>query len=76
MENKLSLGLKEALNLTLERIKPLPMENVELIGSVDRTAATDLYALVDSPSIDASMKDGYAYCHPMLSTQPRKNLSV
>jgi molybdopterin molybdotransferase len=60
MEKRLSLGLKEALNLTLERIKPLLMENVELIGSVDRTAATDLYALVDSPSIDASMKDGYA----------------
>ena len=59
MENELSFGLKEALSLTLARIKPLPMENVELIGCVDRTAASDLYALVDSPSIDASMKDGY-----------------
>jgi molybdopterin molybdotransferase len=60
MEKRLSLGLKKALKLTLERITPLPMETVELIGSIDRTAATDLYALVDSPSIDASMKDGYA----------------
>ena len=25
-----------------------------------RVAARDLYALVDSPSIDASLKDGYA----------------
>jgi molybdopterin molybdotransferase len=60
MEKRLSLGLKEALKLTLERIKPLAMENVELVGSVDRAAAADLYALVDSPPIDASMKDGYA----------------
>ena len=54
------LGLKEALGLTLERIKPLPAENVGLNESVDCTAASDLYALVDSPSMDASLKDGYA----------------
>jgi len=56
----MSLGLKEALSLTLERIKPLPAENVALIDGVDRVAASDLYALVDSPSVDASRKDGYA----------------
>ena len=44
----------------MERIKPLPAENVALVDSVDRIAASDLYALVDSPSMDASMKDGYA----------------
>ncbi len=56
----MSLGLKEALRLTLEGIKPLPAENVALIDSIDRIAASDLYALVDSPSTDASLKDGYA----------------
>ena len=56
----MSLGLKEALNMTLERIKPLPVENIELIESVDRVVASDIYALVDSPSTDASLKDGYA----------------
>jgi molybdopterin molybdotransferase len=56
----MSLGLKEALRLTLECIKPLPAENVALVDSVDRIAASDLYALVDSPSVDASRKDGYA----------------
>ena len=57
----MSLGLKEALRLTLEgSIKPLPAENVALVDSVDRVAASDLYALVDSPSMDASLKDGYA----------------
>jgi molybdopterin molybdotransferase len=54
------LGLDEALRLTLEAIRPLSAENVALVDSVDRVAASDLYALVDSPSIDASLKDGYA----------------
>ena len=57
---KMSLGLKGALQLTLAGIKPLPAENVSLIDSVDRVAAADLYALVDSPFMDSSRKDGYA----------------
>ncbi len=60
MVKKLALGLKEALRLTLENIEPLPAENVSLVDSVDRVAASDLHALVDSPSVDASRKDGYA----------------
>ena len=56
----ISLGLKEALRLTLDGVKPLPAENVALVDSIDRVAASDLYALVDSPSMDASLKDGYA----------------
>jgi len=56
----LSLGLEKAFSIILENIKPLPVESVELIDSVDRVAASDLFALVDSPSMDASLKDGYA----------------
>ncbi len=56
----MTLGLKEALSLTLEVIKPLPVEEVSLVESVDRVAAADLHALVDSPSMDSSRKDGYA----------------
>ncbi|MDD3845589.1 MAG: molybdopterin molybdotransferase MoeA [Syntrophorhabdaceae bacterium] len=56
----MSLGLEEALRLMLEAIEPLPAENVSLLESVDRVAASDLYALVDSPSSDVSRKDGYA----------------
>jgi len=56
----MSFGLKEALHLTLENIKPLTTETVCLVDSVDRVATSDLYALVDSPSIDSSRKDGYA----------------
>jgi len=56
----MSLGLKEALKLTLENMKPLPAEGVSLVDSIDRVAATDLYAMVDSPPMDSSRKDGYA----------------
>ena len=56
----MSLGLKEALRMTLEVVKPLPAEDVALVDSIDRVAASDLYALVDSPSMDTSLKDGYA----------------
>ena len=59
MEEKLSLGLKDALSLIYENVKHLAIENVGLVESVDRTAASDLYALVDSPSMDVSRKDGY-----------------
>ena len=56
----MNIGLKEALSLTIEAIKSLPTEDIDLIDSVDRIAASDLNALVDSPSLDASSKDGYA----------------
>jgi len=56
----LSLGLEKALSITLEHIKPLAVENIELADSTDRVAASDLYALVDAPSMDSSLKDGYA----------------
>ena len=67
----MSLGLKEALHLTLQSIKPLPAEEVAVIDSVDRVAASDLYALVDSPSVDSSRKDGYAVvCHDVAHASP------
>jgi molybdopterin molybdotransferase len=54
----LSLGLDEVLKLTLGTVKPLPHEEVALVDSVGRLTASDLYALVDSPSINASLMDG------------------
>jgi molybdopterin molybdotransferase len=58
--SSLSLGLDEALKLTLGTIKPLQTEEVPLVDSVGRVTASDLYALVDSPSINASLMDGFA----------------
>ena len=57
---RLSLGLEKALSLTLEHIKPLAVESIQLDESTDRFVASDLYALVDAPSMDSSLKDGYA----------------
>ena len=53
-------SLKEALNLMMENIRPLSAEHVSLVDSVDRIAADDLYARVDSPSVNSSLKDGFA----------------
>jgi len=68
-----SLGFEKALAMTLEHIKPLAVENVELIECADRVIATDLYALVDSPTMDASLKDGYAVLsHEIADATPEK----
>ncbi len=60
MVKHLAMGLAEALRLTLERLAPLATEVVPLFESVDRVVAEDMSARVDSPSVDASLKDGYA----------------
>ncbi len=56
---KVTMGLDEALSLTVSTITTLAAEQVDLIEAAGRIAADALYALVDSPSIDASMKDGF-----------------
>ncbi len=60
MVRTLPYGLKEALQMTLERIGPLGTEKVALLDGLNRILADDVCAMVDSPSIDASLKDGYA----------------
>lgn len=60
MRAQLNIGLDEALDLTLTHIAPLAAETVRLADAVDRVVASDLRAEVDSPSVDASLKDGYA----------------
>jgi molybdopterin molybdotransferase len=54
------VGLDQALKMTLEGVFPLPVERVELLEGLNRVLAKDVSAKVDSPSIDASLKDGYA----------------
>jgi molybdopterin molybdotransferase len=56
----LSVGLREALSITLKHIKPLAVERIPITESNGRITASDLFALVDSPSTDSSLKDGYA----------------
>ncbi|NLD38203.1 MAG: molybdopterin molybdotransferase MoeA [Desulfatiglans sp.] len=54
------IGLNEALNLTLENLDHLDSESVDLTEAVGRVTSSDIYSLVDSPSVAASLKDGYA----------------
>lgn len=51
---------KEALQLTLDQIHPLLAEKVALPYLSGRVLAEDIFSLADSPSADASLRDGYA----------------
>ena len=73
MVRTLPLGLEEALRMTLERVKPLAPVRVELLDGLNRALAEDLAATVDSPSIDASMKDGYAVISREVEAATREN---
>ncbi len=54
------IGYQEAIQLMLSNITPLKSETVSLTECDDRVIAENLNALVNSPSVNASMKDGYA----------------
>ena len=60
MMRTLPIGLDEALKRTLERIHSLPTMRVELLDGLNLSLSEDMFAKVDSPSVDASLKDGYA----------------
>jgi molybdopterin molybdotransferase len=54
------IGYEQALQITTGAIKALPAESVPLSQLVGRITAQALRSQVDSPSVDASLKDGYA----------------
>jgi molybdopterin molybdotransferase len=54
------VGYQEAIQITLENIEPLGREIAPLAQSEGRVIAMDLAARVNSPSVDSSLKDGYA----------------
>lgn len=54
------ISYQEALKLTITHIDSLGVEEKVLIESVDYVTAENIYALVDSPSVFTSLKDGYA----------------
>jgi molybdopterin molybdotransferase len=57
---KRKIGFTQARKIILENVPLLPLESMPLLELQGRIAAQDLHAVVDSPSIDASLKDGYA----------------
>jgi molybdopterin molybdotransferase len=54
------IGLAEALELTLSNITPIGSETLLLEHLTDRVLSRDVVSRVDSPSVNASLKDGYA----------------
>ncbi len=60
MVRYLPVGYQEALEMTLGHLSPLSSETVPLEECVGRIVACEMIAQVDSPSVDASMKDGFA----------------
>jgi molybdopterin molybdotransferase len=54
------IGFDRALDLAFRSISPLGAETVPTSELVGRVCAEDLIALVDYPSSDSSLKDGYA----------------
>jgi molybdopterin molybdotransferase len=54
------ITFNDAYRLTLEHIQPLAAETVGLLAAFERIASQDCLARVDCPSVDVSLKDGYA----------------
>jgi molybdopterin molybdotransferase len=54
------IGFKRASDLAAEYISPLGTEYVSASDLVGRVCAQDVIALIDHPSSDSSLKDGYA----------------
>jgi molybdopterin molybdotransferase len=72
MNNKF-IGYQKALDLTFAHIKSLEVEERSLMESADYVAADDIYALVDSPSVYTSLKDGYAIRSEEITDATLKN---
>ena len=54
------IGYQEALKHTLEHITPLGAKEIPLADGATHLSAKEVYSLVDSPSVDTSLKDGFA----------------
>jgi len=54
------IGYQEALKQTLKHITPLGAKEIPLADGATHLSAKDAYSLVDSPSVDTSLKDGFA----------------
>ncbi|MCI0468645.1 MAG: molybdopterin molybdotransferase MoeA [Nitrospirae bacterium] len=54
------ISFKKAFDITINNLQPLSSEAVGIGELIGRVAAGDIFSLVDSPSHDVSLKDGYA----------------
>lgn len=54
------IRLEEALDIVLNSVTSLPFEKVNLLDSLDRVLAEDIYSAINIPPFDRSPLDGYA----------------
>ena len=67
------IGFLQALEIILDNVGPVGEEEMGLTGLTGRTLAQDAVARVDSPSVDASLKDGYAVVSADIASAGRDN---
>jgi molybdopterin molybdotransferase len=54
------VGYREAFNLIALNVKPVGVEEISLASCAGRIASGDVTALISYPSVDVSLKDGFA----------------
>ncbi len=57
---RIHTGFESAFHDALNAVEPIDAETVPISDAVGRIASEPAHAVVDSPSVDASFKDGYA----------------
>ena len=62
----------DAINTTLDAVRPLPAESVPLAESDRRVLTRDVRTRVDLPRFDQSAMDGYAVLLPDTSHASRR----
>lgn len=56
----IDVSFSQAFDLVMRWVTPLPEESVAVEHSLGRAVSREITSLVDSPSADVSLKDGYA----------------
>ncbi len=54
------IGYREALEMVYSSVRPVGVEELSLDYCINRIAAEDVVGLMDNPSSDVSLKDGFA----------------
>jgi molybdopterin molybdotransferase len=68
-----NIGFNEAFQLTIAHALSAGTEVITILNSSGLVAAKDVISAVDSPSVDASLKDGYAVISDDISKASKDN---
>ena len=68
-----NISFDRAFKLITTNTSPLSSETIYLERSVDRVTSEDIISLIDTPSADISLKDGYALMSGDIEVASPKN---